>query len=548
MMKKSYSIITSKSRTINAALRTDLRSSIKLERFLERKSLSLKAKLVEDRGRTLAALALRSRQQEKDKKGGIGGALSLLGGGLFGRGLRGKGRIPKVPKLPTRGGAFLSRVGKVGKLGKVGPLAVLGTGLDFAGRKAEGQTNLQAGIGAGGGLAGALAGAKYGAILGTAVGGPVGTLIGGVGGSIIGGLAGGRLADLFTGAEKRRKFEEKRVELDTQRSLFSFALDDLDRVLDKLENISLLSIKGTRGDDEVPETPDFVGFFTRPKPFYQRPAVQITSLALLLAGALVLGGPTGEEIPIGTGLLAAMQKTKLGAFIIKKSPFLTKLLKKSLPVADDAAKVADDFLIPGKDIPGISAKGLRIRAQALLKKINPNIKFDNVKPPKTDKLETLLKKQKQLEDVLFNLMKNASPEKVQEMLQFYIKKGKFPKNIQRIIEGGGKTIKKKGGDIKVNPGRKFESGSFDMQNPKVNKVSGDSTTTLSFDSESTTGSDNIALAPVNNIFIINQGEGSSTNNTSMPQGGSTIVIGGDDSNPVDAAYKYAEMTALAATV
>ena len=547
-MKKSYSIITSKSRTINAALRTDLRSSIKLERFLERKSLSLKAKLVEDRGRTLAALALRSRQQEKDKKGGIGGALSLLGGGLFGRGLRGKGRIPKVPKLPTRGGAFLSRVGKVGKLGKVGPLAVLGTGLDFAGRKAEGQTNLQAGIGAGGGLAGALAGAKYGAILGTAVGGPVGTLIGGVGGSIIGGLAGGRLADLFTGAEKRRKFEEKRVELDTQRSLFSFALDDLDRVLDKLENISLLSIKGTRGDDEVPETPDFVGFFTRPKPFYQRPAVQITSLALLLAGALVLGGPTGEEIPIGTGLLAAMQKTKLGAFIIKKSPFLTKLLKKSLPVADDAAKVADDFLIPGKDIPGISAKGLRIRAQALLKKINPNIKFDNVKPPKTDKLETLLKKQKQLEDVLFNLMKNASPEKVQEMLQFYIKKGKFPKNIQRIIEGGGKTIKKKGGDIKVNPGRKFESGSFDMQNPKVNKVSGDSTTTLSFDSESTTGSDNIALAPVNNIFIINQGEGSSTNNTSMPQGGSTIVIGGDDSNPVDAAYKYAEMTALAATV
>ena len=184
----------------------------------------------------------------------------MLGGGLFGRGLRGKGRIPKVPKLPTRGGAFLSRVGKVGKLGKVGPLAVLGTGLDFVGRKAEGQTNLQAGIGAGGGLAGALAGAKYGAILGTAVGGPVGTLIGGVGGSIIGGLAGGRLADLFTGADKRRKFEEKRVELDTQRSLFSFALNDLDKVLDKLESISLLSLKRKQGDDEIPEPPDLGGF------------------------------------------------------------------------------------------------------------------------------------------------------------------------------------------------------------------------------------------------------------------------------------------------
>ena len=561
-MKKSYSIITSKSRTINAALRTDLRSSIKLERFLERKSLSLKAKLVEDRGRTLAALALRSRQQEKDKKGGIGGALSLLGGGLFGRGLRGKGRIPKVPKLPTRGGAFLSRVGKVGKLGKVGPLAVLGTGLDFAGRKAEGQTNLQAGIGAGGGLAGALAGAKYGAILGTAVGGPVGTLIGGVGGSIIGGLAGGRLADLFTGADKRRKFEEKRVELDTQRSLFSFALDDLDRVLDKLENISLLSIKGTRGDDEVPETPDFVGFFARPKPFHQKPAVQITAYALLLAGALVLGGPSGEESIPAAGLLNAMRQTRLGSFLIKKIPFLTKAFKKA-----SGGKTFADELVPGVDIPGISAKGIRIRAQEFLKKINPKIKLDNVKQPKIDKLETLLKKQKELEEVLFNLMKNASPEKVQQMLQKYIDTGRIriPKNMKPKVnktnlnktqvktnlnktnankttsgnaQSGGKSKGIGSRTTKVSKDATHESGSVDLSNPNVNKVDA----TLEPD-------DNyIALAPVNNIFIINQGEGSSTNNTSMPEGGSTIVIGGDDSNPVDAAYKYAEMTALAATV
>lgn len=530
-MRKSFSIITRKSRTINISLRNNLRSGIKLERSLERKSISLKSKLVEDRGRTLIALALRNRQQEKDKKGGIGGALSLLGGGLFGRGLRGKGRIPKVPKLPTRGGAFLSRVGKVGKLGKVGPLAVLGTGLDFAGRKAEGQTNLQAGIGAGGGLAGALAGAKYGAILGTAVGGPVGTLIGGVGGSIIGGLAGGRLADLFTGAEKRRKFEEKRVELDTQRSLFSFALDDLDRVLDKLENISLLSIKGTRGDDEVPETPDFVGFFARPKRFIDRPAVQITGYTLLLAGALVLGGPSGEESIPAAGLLNAMRQTRLGSYLIKKIPFLTKAFKKA-----SGGKTFADELVPGVDIPGISAKGLRIRAEAFLRRINPNIKFDNVKPPKTDKLETLLKKQKELEDVLFNLMKNASPEKVQEMLQFYIKKGKFPKNIKTIIEGSGRTIKKKGGDIKVNPNRQFPSGSPDMSGTK-----------LTMNELEPNNNDFIALSPTNNIFLINQGD----NNTTippMPEGGSTIVIGGGDSNPVEAAYKYAEITTLASTV
>ena len=555
-MKKSYSIITSKSRTINAALRTDLRSSIKLERFLERKSLSLKAKLVEDRGRTLAALALRSRQQEKDKKGGIGGALSLLGGGLFGRGLRGKGRIPKVPKLPTRGGAFLSRVGKVGKLGKVGPLAVLGTGLDFAGRKAEGQTNLQAGIGAGGGLAGALAGAKYGAILGTAVGGPVGTLIGGVGGSIIGGLAGGRLADLFTGAEKRRKFEEKRVELDTQRSLFSFALDDLDRVLDKLENISLLSIKSTRGDDEVPETPDFVGFFTRVKPFHQKPGVQITAYALLLAGALVLGGPSGEESIPAAGLLNAMRQTRLGSFLIKRIPFLTKAFKKA-----SGGKTFADELVPGVDIPGISPKGIRIRiGDKLFKKLFPNIKFKpkgtprNVKP-NIKKIETKVT-DKQIQDLIKKNKETLSEDsplfKFNEMF-----KGRSD-FIKKIQKRGNKNINKNKStnsnskNIKKRLSEEVDSFNFDKNNPAgfggKTPGGGGGGTNVSFDADGSTGSDNIALAPVNNIFIINQGEGSSTNNTSMPQGGSTIVIGGDDSNPVDAAYKYAEITALAATV
>ena len=530
MMKKSYSIITSKSRTINAALRTDLRSSIKLERFLERKSLSLKAKLVEDRGRTLAALALRSRQQEKDKKGGIGGALSLLGGGLFGRGLRGKGRIPKVPKLPTRGGAFLSRVGKVGKLGKVGPLAVLGTGLDFAGRKAEGQTNLQAGIGAGGGLAGALAGAKYGAILGTAVGGPVGTLIGGVGGSIIGGLAGGRLADLFTGAEKRRKFEEKRVELDTQRSLFSFALDDLDRVLDKLENISLLSIKSTRGDDEVPETPDFVGFFTRVKPFHQKPGVQITAYALLLAGALVLGGPSGEESIPAAGLLNAMRQTRLGSFLIKRIPFLTKAFKKA-----SGGKTFADELVPGVDIPGISPKGIRIRiGDDLFRKLFPNIKFKpkgtprNVKP-KYKKIKTNVT-DKQIQDLIKKNKDTISEDsplfKFNEMF-----KGRSD-FIERVI--------RKKGDVKVNPNKTFESGSFNPQGPDINPVGGNpNNPNLGFDFESGTGSDTIALAPEgveNNIFLMN----SISNNTTQPianeGGGSTVVLSGSGINTVDLMY------------
>ena len=257
MIERNLAVISNRTRRGNLALRNDLRNSFRLERVLEKNSLTLKSKLVEERDRTLKGLALRSKQGEKDKKGGVG-ALGLLGGGAIAKRFFGRGRgggTPKIPKLPTRGGASLSRIGRVGRLGRIGPLAVLGTGIDFAGRKAEGQTNLQAGLGAGGGLAGALAGGKAGAILGTAIGGPVGTLVGGIGGSIIGGLAGGRLADIFSGADRRRKFEEQRVEISTKKSLFSGALDDLDRVLDKLEETSIFTLIGRRRDTSEEETP-----------------------------------------------------------------------------------------------------------------------------------------------------------------------------------------------------------------------------------------------------------------------------------------------------
>ena len=393
MIERNLAVISNRTRRGNLALRNDLRNSFRLERVLEKNSLTLKRKLVEERDRTLKGLALRSKQGEKDKKGGVG-ALGLLGGGAIAKRFFGRGRgggTPKIPKLPTRGGASLSRIGKVGRFGRIGPLAVLGTGLDFAGRKAEGQTNLQAGLGAGGGLAGALAGGKAGAILGTAIGGPVGTLVGGIGGSIIGGLAGGRLADIFSGADRRRKFEERRVEISTQKSLFSGALDDLDRVLDKLEETSIFS-KDKKQDDGLPERRFPFGSFIpkrfTPKPetpFFQQPAVQITGFGLLLLGAIALGGFTGEEGIPAAGLLKAMSKTKMGSAIIKKIPALNKAFKKI------------DTLQPGKDIPGISAKGIRIRAEALLKKLNPKIKFD--RPPKFKKIKTKVK-QSDIQDLI----------------------------------------------------------------------------------------------------------------------------------------------------
>ena len=52
--------------------------------------------------------------------------------------------------------------------GGPGPLSVLFAGLEFGGRKLQGQTNLQAGVGAGASAAGGLGGAAAGAAIGTA--------------------------------------------------------------------------------------------------------------------------------------------------------------------------------------------------------------------------------------------------------------------------------------------------------------------------------------------------------------------------------------------
>ena len=110
-----------------------------------------------------------------------------------------RGKLPRIP-----------RGVKVGGL-----LTVAMAGLEFGGRKAEGQTNLQAGVGTAastaGGLAGAAAGAKGGALLGAAIGSIIpgaGTAVGAALGGLIGGLAGGFLgstaaagaADALTGA------------------------------------------------------------------------------------------------------------------------------------------------------------------------------------------------------------------------------------------------------------------------------------------------------------------------------------------------------------
>ena len=107
------------------------------------------------------------------------------------------------------------------KLG--GVASALFAGFEFAGRKSEGQSNLQAGVGtaastaggiagaAGGAKAGALAGAAIGSIIpgagtaaGAAIGGVLGGLVGGFGGSFIG----GKLSDAATGVDAPKQAKD----------------------------------------------------------------------------------------------------------------------------------------------------------------------------------------------------------------------------------------------------------------------------------------------------------------------------------------------------
>ena len=110
-----------------------------------------------------------------------------------------RGKLPRIPRGVKAGGV----------------IGVAMAGLEFGSRKAEGQTNLQAGVGTAastaGGLAGAAAGAKGGAAIGALIGSVIpgaGTVAGAAIGGLIGGLAGGFLgstaaagaADALTGA------------------------------------------------------------------------------------------------------------------------------------------------------------------------------------------------------------------------------------------------------------------------------------------------------------------------------------------------------------
>ena len=126
------------------------------------------------------------------------------------------GQRAKAPSISKSLGSQTTKKAGKGLLRRLGKGNVIVSSVfaawEFADRKKEKQTNLQAAVGTGGGLAGGLAGAAAGAKLGAAIGtffgpGPgtvIGGVIGGLAGGVIGSMSGGALADKVTGVDKNK--------------------------------------------------------------------------------------------------------------------------------------------------------------------------------------------------------------------------------------------------------------------------------------------------------------------------------------------------------
>ena len=583
MIERKLRLTANLTRRSSRFLSNELRNSYRLERRLQANSLRIKKKLVEERNRTLEALYRSSTEERKGRKGlsTLGG---ILGGGILAKGLRRRSPVALLRgrKAPTLSrGAKLSRLGR---FGKIGPLAIIGTGLDFVGRKAEGQTNLQAGVGAAGGLGGALAGAKYGAILGTAVGGPIGTVVGGIGGSIIGGLAGGKLADLFTGADRRRQFEIEKNIILNQKTLFSDANDDLERVLDKFAiRVPRLDFAKRDDDDDRPRFLRIVIPIPREpvnviKEFFKKPVVQDVSKIAVAATALILsrGKLRGSEkvivdllrkkpatftkLPLEKQLQVIVKDIKKQNLIerISKSPFLTKRGtvvpgQKGAPAMSDRGKLIRNL---SKEERGL-LKTIRDQKKKDLSFINflrrsklqspKQLKDDllrvtNLENQKLQRLRDLGKiTQKEFEkrsDAIFKLYKQERVridryelelESIFDKFQLLKKapKSNTPKEGSKVMEDFIKNIRKIRKKTNFEPNKTFEKDlSSNFEPPD---------STIAMASE-------INQPSENNFFI---GGGNQTqqqpividDSTSEAQ---TVNI----SNTYDNVTKYAEMTAL----
>ena len=604
-------------------LKRDLEQSRRVERNLEAKSLRIKKKLVEDRDRTLRAL-LRSNR-EKEKQGGASGLLgALFGGGIGGALLRNKGkpgggggffsrfRKPKVPNTPgellrmQRGNRNVSRLSRFGRFRSLGRISkgnvitnTLFAGVEFAGRKSSGQTNLQAGLGTAGSVTGGILGAAIGQTL---IPIPVvGALIGGFIGSSIGGGA----ADFITGANRRRKFEEQRVLVSAQKSLFSTSLDDFDRVLNKFELVvPLLKLDDDEDEVEPVRRRTFAEILKdlidrKPPPsndseeikvdektkFLDRPAVQITGAVALTALLL-----TAAYFSRGKSVKASQ---KILQQIITKSPVLKTLSEKERIVAigrllERTLSKSELQKIRTSTARNLNKKGNIVPGQKgapgkITKKTNI-VKNRRLAKEEALKLKEAGREFRQLQEI-----KSTS-----ELIREFIRTGELPgsstpADIKRGANLVFDLIKQfdKGGMIDANQlkalralNRLLKRKLFRLENPQFDKnlknfkkdvpkfkrrdfqdlddlfeifeetplPLGSAPKDLRIDPMDTSGSSNIASANMGNTNIIMLGSSDNKNNNiNVFNSGQEIVFGGKGVSSFDAMTKYAENMALMTT-
>lgn len=203
-----------------------------------------------------------------------------------------------------------------------------------------------------------------------------------------------------------------------------------------------------------------------------------------------------------------------------------------------------ETLIPGKDIPGISKKGLEIRGDKILRDLGTFVKK---KTPKVTKGRTIIKNKKTLRNqdkVTFSdkkdleLLRKLSQEANKKQIKL-IKK--YNINREKNINIKKKKINNKA--IRDLIKKNIEEGNVSPDSPLKKLFNKNIKKTDNIDISSNLeppNSTDIALAPTNNIFLINQSEGDSIEVVSDDTPATMTTNG---ITPYSAAAKYAEFTA-----
>ena len=194
-----------------------------------------------------------------------------------------------------------------------------------------------------------------------------------------------------------------------------------------------------------------------------------------------------------------------------------------------------EFLKPGVDIPGISPKGIRLRiGDDLFRKLFPNIKFKpKGSPPKIRKIKPDIKKieERQLNDLL----------KQEKYLQEQLKK---LTNSKTIDEAKRKVIQQFTERL-VEVTKQLEGRTIPKKiSPNLKPFVRPSTNTNNLRVEAPTNDDDnfIALAPTNNIFLMNQEE--SNQSTPITEGSDTFLINRGSVSAYDVAINMAQIELL----